>query len=469
MAAVRPVPSERTGKFWFMFPTLPRSHGQMGRSRMVLAQKSPSRFLVAPLLVVGIAGCALVRPWNVYGPVGHQKSEVELLEAAPRSSMGMTVVGLACSGGGSRAAYLTMAVLREIHRDRLRLNLPRESERERDLLDQIDYISGVSGGALSAAYFVLNKQALQEPWDGRAWKDYSRKMTIGYRRRQWYWLGLANPWSWLRWALTNFNRGVIARDDYDHILYSSATIADLPDRPSLAVSATDAFTGEMFIFSNRPVSDRSPITSVDLFKDRIDPQSVRVADAVYASSAFPFIYPVFALNRSSAYGRIRPRDSDQRFLSDGGLRDNSGLATLHQQMAAEFYRQSRHPVSPTPRLALAISIDASVDKVSNRSAYDWTRGENYAWRDTYLRHGQDSVGAAIDLHEQGVRDKLRMRGWTFVDHLDPEGVQPFPEAGNAEGGRSHVDAAAVAAEVERDADDVHRKHLTGTVPQRPRS
>ncbi|MGD0291325.1 MAG: hypothetical protein ABSC63_16955 [Candidatus Binataceae bacterium] len=106
-----------------------------------------------------------------------------------------------------------MAILREVHKEQLRLNLPTESEADRDLLDQIDYVSGVSGGALSAAYFVLNKDALRRPGDGPAWTDYADKMAAAYRRRQWYLLGLANPWSWVRWAFTNFNRGVIARED----------------------------------------------------------------------------------------------------------------------------------------------------------------------------------------------------------------------------------------------------------------
>jgi predicted acylesterase/phospholipase RssA len=354
--------------------------------------------------------------WDLYRPVGEGKSLEELLDAAPKTGMGTTVVGLASSGGGSRAAYLTMAVLREIHRNGLRLNLPSEASTDRDLLDQIDYISAVSGGSLSAAYFVLNKEALQEPWDGRAWKDYSEKMTIGYRRRQWYWLGLPNPWSWIRSAFTNFNRGVIARDDYDNLLYRSATLADFPDRPSLAVSATDALTGDMYLFSNRRVSGESPIISQDLFYDRIDPRSVRVADAVYASSAFPFIYPVLALNSGTA-GK-KSMDWQQRFLADGGLRDNSGLATLHQQIAAEFYWHYRYPQSPTARLALALWIDASVVRVGYRRAYEW-KGEGYAWRDTYLGQGRDSVGAAIDLHEKAVQHDLKMRGWIFFDHVDP--------------------------------------------------
>ena len=46
----------------------------------------------------------------------------------------------------------------------------------------------------------------------------------------------------------------------------------------------------------------------------------------------------------------------------------------------------------------------------------------------------------------------------LVDDGHPERGQPFAEPGDAECGRPHVDAAAVAAEIQRDADDVNRAH-----------
>ena len=214
---------------------------------MTIILKSLFSFSLTATAIVLVASCG----WNIYHAAGSRKSLGELLDAAPKSGMGITVVGLACSGGGSRAAYLTMAILREVHKQGLRINLPTEVDRDRDILDQIDYVSSVSGGALSAAYFVLNKRLLEEPWDGPGWREYAEKMTISYRRRQWYWLGLGNPWSWLRSAFTNFNRGVIARVDYDRTLYRSAMLADLPDRPALAISATDVFTSDKYILSNR--------------------------------------------------------------------------------------------------------------------------------------------------------------------------------------------------------------------------
>jgi hypothetical protein len=131
------------------------------------------------------------------------------------------------------------------------------------------------------------------------------------------------------------------------------------------------------------------------------------------------VYPVFALSRRGKSSRT-PADAEQRFLADGGLRDNSGLASLHQQIAAEFYWHYHGgvPKAPVARLALAFWIDAAVSNVGFRSAHEWRR-DGYAWRDTYLGQGQDSVGAAIDLHENAVRHDLELRGWLFFDHINP--------------------------------------------------
>ncbi len=46
----------------------------------------------------------------------------------------------------------------------------------------------------------------------------------------------------------------------------------------------------------------------------------------------------------------------------------------------------------------------------------------------------------------------------IVHDRHAERRQALAEPGNAEGGRPHVDAAAVAAEVERHADDVNGTH-----------
>ena len=132
----------------------------------------------------------------------------------------------------------------------------------------------------------------------------------------------------------------------------------------------------------------------DLGWIRIHPASVRLADAVYASSAFPFVYPNLALRHAGSKVVLKGRNI---FLADGGLADNSGLLTLLTQMKSEF------DAGDTTRLILGLYIDASIDSFGSGTRFQWQGIENdYAWQDTYLGHGTTSVDAAIYYHEETV-------------------------------------------------------------------
>ncbi len=382
---------------------------------------------VCAVLTFGLSGCSSIDVERKYSPVGSSVGPLPLsrdhpspfLNPRPRS----VAIGLACSGGGSRAAYLTAAVLREIRRTGLAVTLPNDAARQAHLLDQIDFVSAVSGGALSAAYFVARIHDLKHSTDSQEWDEYLGRMAMNYRQRQWYAYGLLNPLSWARTLFTNFNRGHIARDDYHDQLYRGNTLADLPERPVLYVNAFDVGNRVRFVFSRHFIdtgyyqpkgwtnrlNEPQDITSEnDLVFSRVDPGSVRLADAVYASSAFPFVYPNLALNH---FGSKIPFQGRYLFLADGGLADNSGLLTLLTQMKAEAER------SKTTRLVLGIYIDASIDAIGPGTVFQ-RRGveDEYAWRDTYLGHGRGAVEAGFDHHEDAVFRFLDSTG-VLLDEL----------------------------------------------------
>ena len=72
-------------------------------------------------------------------------------------------------------------------------------------------------------------------------------------------------------------------------------------------------------------------------------------------------------------------------------------------------------------------------------------------------------GDLADVFLAGIAERFRFRDRRddipFVDDRHAERGQPFANARDPKRGRSHVDAAAVAAEVERHADDVNRTHV----------
>jgi predicted acylesterase/phospholipase RssA len=380
---------------------------------------------------------------SVYKPIGAFKPE-----SGPffhhKPQMGTTLVGLACSGGGSRAAYLTAAILSEIHRSTIRLNVTGESKEDVDLLDQLDYVSSVSGGSLSASYFVLHRSELRAPADSIPWRSYRSNMAIDFRPRQWFLRGILNPATWVKVMFTNYNRGNIAREHYNDILYKDATIADLPARPALYINASDVFGDSQFVFSSQPIynSDYADTHELearranDLSSYQIDPQSIKIADAVYASSAFPFAYPVLSmydwLLRQTAHFDPGDPNSGVRFLADGGLLDNSGLMTLFNQFQGEFtLPEYGEPERPRPRLVLAIAIDASISELNNLLAYPHkTKTIDYASADTYLGQGTRSVEIAYDRSQDLLVSFLERNGVALIkssfasvlsDEASPEG------------------------------------------------
>ena len=69
-----------------------------------------------------------------------------------RSAEDDDLVGLSFSGGGTRAAAFSFGVLTEMEHTPVRGG-------GASMLDRIDFISGVSGGAVTAAYYGLRKRA----------------------------------------------------------------------------------------------------------------------------------------------------------------------------------------------------------------------------------------------------------------------------------------------------------------------
>ena len=99
-----------------------------------------------------LLGCASVHnipinvPLGVEGVAENIRPTVE--DAATADDL---LIGLAFSGGGTRAAAFSFGVLQEMENT----PMPRASDK---MLDRIDFVSGVSGGSVTAAYFGLKKR-----------------------------------------------------------------------------------------------------------------------------------------------------------------------------------------------------------------------------------------------------------------------------------------------------------------------
>lgn len=175
-----------------------------------------------------------------------------------------TLLVLAFSGGGTRAAAFSYGVLEELRRTPIVLD-----GHARRLLDDVDIITSVSGGSFTALAYAMYGDRLFAEYESRFLKRDVEGALI--------WRAL-NPLYWPRLAGGSYGRSELAAAYYDEILFDGATFADLAgtSTPVAVPSATDLATGYRFPFSQ---DDFNLICS--------NLATVRLSRAAAASSAVP--------------------------------------------------------------------------------------------------------------------------------------------------------------------------------------
>lgn len=277
---------------------------------------------ILTLLLLGLGGCVSATP-SPSAPV--VSSPTHANQALDHETLrDGRFIGLAISGGGSRAAVFGGAILRELH--------------WLGLLQQVDMLSAVSGGALPAAYYALDGYRDIDFSNGfleRMGHDFQRDMRGRF----------LSPGNLLTYWFTDATKSDTVVQVLDEQLFHNATFADLnPDRPKLLLNATDALTGEPFVISDEGFAGlASPLSSFG------------VARAVYMSAAYPGVFnpvPLYG-NASSSSSTIRPTV----LAYDGGPVDNLGVKTLVNLLRNAD--QGASIAAQFPEGCLIISVDAT--------------------------------------------------------------------------------------------------------------
>lgn len=229
-------------------------------------------------------------------------------------------VGVAMSGGGSRAGNFSAAVLLEL--DKL------------GLLEHVTAISSVSGSSLTAAYYGLYGN------DKQRWtvQEVRKRLLTDFEAR---WIGRwFLPYNAGRYWMSNFTRSDIMEQVLDNNLFDGKTFSAMPSvGPRILINATSLTTGRRFVFSDE---------TFDAMKSRLD--TFPVSHAVMASSAFPGAFHDVTLKdyHISTQGHYE-------HLFDGGPSDNLGVNTL-LDLVRGLYQAG--PGEKTPDGCMLFVVDA---------------------------------------------------------------------------------------------------------------
>ncbi len=319
-----------------------------------------------------LGGCASLQTVNT--PIdhvdlahGYRPGNVE----QHRETGGIWLI-LAFSGGGTRAAafaYGVMEALRDtevvVRGQKLRM------------LDEVDAISGVSGGSFPAAYYGLFGDRIFDDFEERFLKKNIQGALV---------LRTLNPINLIRFMATSLNRTALASRYYDDQLFDGATFADLTAArgPRVHINATDLPTGERFRFNQG---------AFDMICSDLDP--FPISQAVAASSAVPVVLSPLTLRnyagrcgfeppawftKALASRSTNPRghraaegasiflDADRKrfiHLVDGGISDNLGLRLILDRVSAmggvEEVRRFDRLTTPDHVVVVVVNAETAPD------------------------------------------------------------------------------------------------------------
>jgi NTE family protein len=181
------------------------------------------------------------------------------------------VILMTFSGGGSRAAALAEAVLRDMASTRY--SAP---DGPHALTEDVKLISSVSGGSVTAAWFGLRRSPAHPDGD----LDSLRENFLIRDNMKELELDAVDPITWFRLTFGGFSRIEALKALFDEHLFHRATLAELnqPGKPYIVLNATDMAGGETFALVPRRFDDVCSNHDV-----------LPIASAVSASAAFPIL------------------------------------------------------------------------------------------------------------------------------------------------------------------------------------
>jgi NTE family protein len=239
------------------------------------------------------------------------------------------MIGLALSGGGSRAMAFHLGCFRALE--------------DLGLLEKVAVLSTISGGSVFGAYYAYSPDIRFDEFDRQMQtlllEGLQGQLVVsalmpqnlarggfGVTRR-----GLHRLARWGRGQkelpVRSFSRTELFAQVLQRRLFGNLALeAPTKSKLEVIIGACDLRTGTAFRFSAKAVGSWRLGRTVDV--------SHPVAFAVAASAAYPIFLP--ALDRVWEFDKDGLRRKRRVLLSDGGVYDNLGIAVLEPGRSAEF-------------------------------------------------------------------------------------------------------------------------------------
>jgi NTE family protein len=281
-----------------------------------------------------------------------------------------TLVFVALSGGGTRAAAMSWTALEALKKIPYIYKDQSGNQVDSTLADEIDYISGISGGSFAAAAWCLYKDNMAIFRKNFIERNIQEELAKGI---------IIPPWQGLRLFSSEYDRINIAAELYDRTVFKGKTFGDLPPHPVAWINATHLALGARFTFSP------------DYFKRlESDLSKYPIGYACAASSAFPILLsPLTVINygdpanlsqdikyemaKRNARHNIEKdyfarmiefyNDKSNKYmhLADGGLVDNQGLQAIIDQFDSNgiIIKKLNDTKHPLKRLII-VNVNAGV-------------------------------------------------------------------------------------------------------------
>ena len=325
-------------------------------------------------------------------------------QLVPKPAEQPNIVALSFSGGGLRAAAFAYGVLEGL-RDQ-------PASAPKSLLDEVHFVTSVSGGSLTAAYFGLHGVPGLERFRAEALgRDGEASMRFS----------LLNPVNLSRMLAGGLNDRSNLHDWLEGQVFKGATLGDMVrrGRPIVWVNATNAAHRLAFPFHERAFD---AICS--------DFASFPISEAVSASMAVPVLFAPVVVQKfpEACKGplppglKARPNDENKRLrsalrraltdfrdpstgpfikLMDGGLTDNLGLVSILQSRI--LLNTPYGPINEADAIAVRRMLFIVVDA---------GQGPSGSWGHTL--EGPSAIDLATAAADTAIESTMRMSYANFI-------------------------------------------------------